>query len=121
MPEARYEIYKDTAGKFRYRLIAPNNKIIAVGEAYETKAGCLNGIRAVDEYSSAWVRDLTGQTAISVAHPGHEQHLCKIMEGGDVELERIKDLVRNPHYICRTCGLVAASANNLCEPEPIDA
>jgi uncharacterized protein YegP (UPF0339 family) len=121
MPESRYEIYKDAAGKYRYRLIAPNNEIIAVGEAYETKAGCLNGIRAVGEYSSAWIKDLTGQTALTVTHPGHEKHLCKLMASGDVELNRIKDLVRNPQYVCRTCGMAATSADNLCAPEAIDA
>ena len=119
MPEARYEIYKDTAGKFRYRLKAPNNEIIAVGEAYETKAGCLNGIRVVDKYSSANVQDLTSPTAKTVTHPGHEQHLCKLTRTR-IALNRLKALIRNPQYICRTCGLGAASADNLCNPEPID-
>ena len=119
MPEARYEIYRDVAGKYRYRLVAPNNEIIAVGEAYETKAGCLNGIRAVSDYSSALIRDLTGEAAKTVTHPGHEKHLCKLMASDDVAFNRIRDLVRNPEYICRTCGMIAASADNLCEPEPL--
>ncbi len=44
---AKFEIYKDSGGKFRFRLIAPNNEIIAVSEAYTTKASCRNGIESV--------------------------------------------------------------------------
>jgi len=29
----KFEIYKDSKGKFRFRLKAPNGEIIAVGEA----------------------------------------------------------------------------------------
>lgn len=46
-PEGRFEIYKDSAGKFRFRLRAVNNEIIAVSEAYESKASCENGIKSV--------------------------------------------------------------------------
>ena len=47
MPEPKFEIYKDAAGKFRFRLRAANNEIIAVSEAYESKDGCKNGINSV--------------------------------------------------------------------------
>ncbi len=43
----KFEIYKDKANKFRFRLKAGNGEVIAVGEAYETKASCLNGIESV--------------------------------------------------------------------------
>lgn len=46
-PEGRFEIYKDSEGKFRFRLRATNNEIIAVSEAYESKASCKNGIQSV--------------------------------------------------------------------------
>jgi len=55
----KYEIYKDVAGKFRFRLRASNNKIVAVGEAYETKDGCLNGVHAIKKYCGAEIEDLT--------------------------------------------------------------
>ena len=45
MPEPKFEIYKDAAGKFRFRLRAANNEIIAASEAYESKSGCKNGCR----------------------------------------------------------------------------
>jgi hypothetical protein len=43
----KFEIYKDTAGKYRFRLKAANGEVIAVGEAYESKDGCKNGIESV--------------------------------------------------------------------------
>ena len=43
----KFELYEDKAGKFRFRLKAGNGEIIAVGEAYETKAGAQKGIDSV--------------------------------------------------------------------------
>ena len=43
----KFEVYKDKAGKFRFRLKATNGEIIATGEAYESKAGCTNGIDSI--------------------------------------------------------------------------
>lgn len=43
----KFEYYKDKKGKYRFRLKAANGEIIATGEAYESKAGCLNGIESV--------------------------------------------------------------------------
>jgi len=44
---AKFEIYKDAAEKFRFRLRAPNGEIIATGEAYASKDGCQKGIESV--------------------------------------------------------------------------
>jgi uncharacterized protein YegP (UPF0339 family) len=55
----KFQVYKDTAGKYRFRLRADNNKIIAVGEAYETYASCMNGIKSIQRNSSAPVEDTT--------------------------------------------------------------
>ena len=43
----KFEVYKDKAGEFRFRLKARNGAIIAVGEGYKTKAGALSGIESV--------------------------------------------------------------------------
>jgi len=43
----KFEIYQDTAGKYRFRLKAANGEVIAVSEAYESKDGCKNGIESV--------------------------------------------------------------------------
>ena len=56
----KFELYKDTKGKFRFRLKAGNGEIIAVGEAYDTKARAKNGIASVQKNApAAPVVDLT--------------------------------------------------------------
>ncbi len=44
---AKFEVYKDRAGEFRFRLKASNGQVIATGESYKTKAGVLNGIASI--------------------------------------------------------------------------
>ena len=44
---AKFEIYKDAAEKFRFKLKAPNGEVIASGEAYESKDSCKKGIESV--------------------------------------------------------------------------
>jgi uncharacterized protein YegP (UPF0339 family)/large-conductance mechanosensitive channel len=55
----KFQIYKDNSGKYRFRLRADNNKIIAIGEAYEQYASCLNGIKSVQKNSKASIEDTT--------------------------------------------------------------
>lgn len=43
----KFELYTDQGGQFRFRLKARNGEIIAVSEAYTTKAACENGIASV--------------------------------------------------------------------------
>ena len=43
----KFEVYTDKAGEFRFRLKATNGEIIATGEGYKSKAGCLNGIESI--------------------------------------------------------------------------
>ena len=43
----KFEVYKDKAGEFRFRLKAKNGEIIATGESYKAKASCLNGIDSI--------------------------------------------------------------------------
>ena len=43
----KFEIYKDKAGEFRFRLKAANGEIILTGESYKAKAGCLKGIESI--------------------------------------------------------------------------
>jgi hypothetical protein len=51
-------------------------------------------------------------------HLGHAKHLCDMAKRG-VDLQTFKDLVRNPKFICKKCGRVAAKEENLCEPVPL--
>lgn len=56
----KFEIYKDSRGKYRFRLKAGNGEIIAVGEAYESRAGVANGIDSIKRNApDAPVVDLT--------------------------------------------------------------
>ena len=56
----KFELYKDAKGKFRFRLKAGNGEIIAVGEAYDSKASAKNGIASVQKNApGATVVDLT--------------------------------------------------------------
>jgi transposase-like protein len=34
----------------------------------------------------------------------------------NLDLVKIKALVKNPQYICKSCGRVANKARNLCQP-----
>ena len=47
MPEPKFEVFQDKAGKFRFRLLAANGEKIAASESYGTKAACLAGIESV--------------------------------------------------------------------------
>jgi uncharacterized protein YegP (UPF0339 family) len=44
---AKFETYKDKAGKHRFRLKAGNGEIILTSQGYSAKAGCANGIESV--------------------------------------------------------------------------
>ncbi|MCT8335655.1 YegP family protein [Leptospira sp. 85282-16] len=57
---AKFEIYKDKAGEFRFRLKASNGEIIASSEGYSSKQACENGIASVkNNASSAEIDDQT--------------------------------------------------------------
>ena len=43
----KYELFKDKAGQFRFRLKAGNGEIILASEGYTTKAAAENGINSV--------------------------------------------------------------------------
>lgn len=43
----KFEIFKDKAGEFRFRLKAKNGEIIAVSEGYKSMDNCKNGIESV--------------------------------------------------------------------------
>ncbi|MES9871077.1 MAG: YegP family protein [Sedimenticola sp.] len=45
----KFEIYKDKAGEFRFRLKASNGQNILASEGYKAKSGCTNGISSVQK------------------------------------------------------------------------
>jgi DNA-binding protein Alba len=67
----KFQVYKDAAGKFRFRLRADNNKIIAVGEAYEQHASCMNGVKSVQKNCNSEIEDLTIEN-LKVLNPKYQ-------------------------------------------------
>ncbi|MGD0177306.1 MAG: DUF1508 domain-containing protein [Candidatus Bathyarchaeia archaeon] len=58
--EPKFEVYKDHAEKFRWRLKASNDEEIASGQGYESKEGCMGGVESVKKNASkAKIVDLT--------------------------------------------------------------
>ncbi len=47
----------------------------------------------------------------------HASHIC--MLASKRMMEEIKELTRNPQFICFNCGRVADSKENLCNPMPL--
>lgn len=43
----KFEVYKDKAGEFRWKLIASNSQEIASGQGYKSKESCMEGIKSV--------------------------------------------------------------------------
>jgi uncharacterized protein YegP (UPF0339 family) len=56
----RYEIFKDKAGEYRFRLKAPNGEIIAVSEGYKEKKSCIHGIESVKRNAASKIIDELG-------------------------------------------------------------
>ncbi|MDT8438564.1 MAG: YegP family protein [Wenzhouxiangellaceae bacterium] len=48
----KFEIYKDKAGEFRFRLKAANHQTVLSSEGYKTKKSCENGIDSVKKNCS---------------------------------------------------------------------
>ena len=45
----KFEVYKDKAGEFRFRLKSGNGETILSSEGYSSKSGCTNGIESVQK------------------------------------------------------------------------
>lgn len=48
----KFEIYKDKAGEFRFRLKASNGQAILTSEGYKAKPSCISGIESVKKNAS---------------------------------------------------------------------
>jgi hypothetical protein len=44
---SKFEIYRDAAGEYRWRLKAANGRIVAAGEGYKMLAGAKRGAEAL--------------------------------------------------------------------------
>jgi uncharacterized protein YegP (UPF0339 family) len=50
---AKFTIYKDKMGEFRFRLLAANGEVIATGESYPDKASVKKGIASIAKSAPA--------------------------------------------------------------------
>ncbi|WP_435361561.1 HVO_2922 family protein [Haloarchaeobius sp. DFWS5] len=58
---ARFEVFEDNAGEWRWRLVASNGNIIAdSGEGYKSKQGATRGIRSVKRSAPAADVEIVG-------------------------------------------------------------
>ena len=53
MSMPKYEVYRDAAGEWRWRLKASNGQIIASGQGYATERSCRDGIESVKKHAAA--------------------------------------------------------------------
>jgi len=60
-----FEIYQDVYGKYKFRLRAINNGIVAIGEGYKTKSECIDAVNSVKKFHKAPIKDFTiGETTL---------------------------------------------------------
>ncbi len=56
---AKFQVYKDVSGQYRWRLVAGNGEIVAVSEAYTTKYNAKHSAERVKELAQiAFIQDL---------------------------------------------------------------
>ena len=61
---AKFFVYKDKKGEFRFRLKATNGEIIATGESYPSKAAVIKGIASIKKSAPvAEIEDATVEKA----------------------------------------------------------
>lgn len=55
---------------------------------------------------------------VKIPHNGHNGHLCFLANMGfqQSNAREYKALVREPKFLCKLCGRVAADARNICSP-----
>ena len=55
----KIEIFKGVNKQYYFRIVAENGEIVAVSEAYTTKANCKDGIKSVRENVNSNIIDFT--------------------------------------------------------------
>ena len=65
---AKFTIYKDKKGEFRFNLKAANGEVIATGEGYPDKKSALKGIASIAKNApTAKIEDTTVEAAVPKA------------------------------------------------------
>ena len=47
LPNPKFQIFRDKAGEYRFRLRARNGEVIAASQGYSTRSACLAGLECV--------------------------------------------------------------------------
>ena len=71
-------------------------------------------MRGKSEFNPKW-RSAMGNNVCKGDHTGH---LCVL--ASQEKFEEIKELVKDPKFICFNCGRAADCEKNLCNPMPLD-
>jgi hypothetical protein len=51
---------------------------------------------------------------------GHSTHMCALTCCPcNMDLAKIRKVVKDAKFVCKACGHVAAKAENLCDPSPL--
>lgn len=79
---ATFEVYRDTAGEWRWRLLHDNGNVIAdSGEGYERYAGCINGLDGVK-------RTVSDAAVLELEDDGESMKTQVGVDGGAFEVYR---------------------------------
>jgi len=54
----------------------------------------------------------------SICKGQHKGHMCLLASGE--KFDQMKELVKNPRFMCFNCGRVADCEKNLCNPMPME-
>ncbi len=49
---AKFEVFEDKSGDWRFNLVAPNGEVIASSEGYTSKDNCLKGVESVKRWAT---------------------------------------------------------------------
>jgi uncharacterized protein YegP (UPF0339 family) len=87
---AKFVVKKGVTGKFRFSLLSTNGLVIASSQAYESKASCLAGLRAVQKNAAgAVIDDRTVAVKAAPAKPagpeGRAQDFIDALAAGEFE------------------------------------
>lgn len=67
----KFEVYRDKAGKHRFRLKAGNGEIILASQGYAASSGCANGIESVRKNAAR-----KDGFKVSKTKSGHRFNVC---------------------------------------------
>jgi uncharacterized protein YegP (UPF0339 family) len=108
MQGPRFEVFTDIAGEYRFRLIAPNNKIIGVSEGYTTKEGCMQGVNSV-------IKNVSKAETVNLLQTKSKKTQKAVFETFKDVAEHYRFRLRAPNYeiiLASQAYISMAGANN---------